>query len=183
MSTAPERVGCESALGGHPQNEAKDLDVLLGVGSHQVDEESPHGGIPIGAEPLPESSQLSTISQLMAQEGSSLRSQNPVLAGAAEDGDDLFGHPFRPAPGDGVGEILEDPVVPLLIIENQLNQIPRSRRLCLLDEPLVPLKKFCFLTSVSVQCFYDLVGRDAGTRGAQPLEGLLKSGRHDDSFG
>jgi hypothetical protein len=72
-------------------------------------------------------------------------------------------------------------VVSLLVIKNQLDQIPSSWGLCLLDEPLVALQKFCFLATVSVQCFYDLVGRDAGTRSAQPLEGLFKPGHHKDS--
>jgi len=101
--------------------------VLLGVRSHQVDEQAPHGGIVIGTEPLPESPQLSAISQLVSQEGSSLRSESPVLAVSWKDGDDLFGHPFRPAPGDRVGKFLEHPVVSLLVIENQLDQIPSSR--------------------------------------------------------
>jgi len=138
---------------------------------------------PMGAESPPESSQLRAISQLVSQEGSSLRSERPVAAVRWKDGDDVFGYPFCPAPGDRVGQVPEDPVVSLLVIENQLDQIPSSRGLCFLDEPLVALQKLCFLATVSVQCFDDLVGRDAGTRGAQPFGGLLKSGGHTDSLG
>ena len=70
---------------------------------------------------------MSAISQLVAQEGSSLRSQRPVLAVPRKDGDDFVGHPFCSAPGDRIGEFLEHPVVTLLIIENQLDQIPSTR--------------------------------------------------------
>ena len=158
MSTPSEKAECASASGGDPQNESKDVDVFLGVRSHQVDEHAPQGCFPIGAEPPPESPQLSAISQFVFQENSSLRSERPVLAFSWKDGDDFFGHPFRPTPHDRIGEFLEHPMMSLLVIENQLDQIPSSRGLCLLDEPLVALQKSCFLATVSVQCFYNLMG-------------------------
>ena len=132
--------------------------MLLGIRSHQVDEQAPQGDFSIGAESPAESPQLTAISQLVSQECSSLRSESPVFAVSWKDGNHFFGHPFRPAPGDRVGEFLEDPVVPLFVIEDQLDQIPSSRRLCLLDEPLIALQEFCFLATVSVQCFYDVIG-------------------------
>ena len=74
-------------------------------------------------------------------------------------------------------------MVSLLVIENQLDQIPSSWGLCLLDKPLVALQEFCFVATVSVHRFYDLVGENAGTRGAQSLEGLFKPGHHKNSVG
>jgi hypothetical protein len=65
MSTPPEVAECESAAGGGSQNEAKDIDVFLGIRSHQVDEQAPQGGISIGAEPPPEAPQLRAIAQLV----------------------------------------------------------------------------------------------------------------------
>ena len=183
MGTPPAEADWQSASRGHPQNESKDIDVLLGVRSHQVDEQAPQRCFSIGAEPPSESPQLSAISQFVSEEGSSLRSESPVLAVHWKDGDDFFGHPFRPTPRDRVGKILEHPMVSLLVIKNQLDQIPSSCGLSLFDESLVALQKFRFLAAVSVQCLDDLVGRNAGTRSAQPLECLFKPRHHKNSVG
>jgi hypothetical protein len=127
MIVLPEVAELASALGGDPQNESKDIDVLLGIRSHQVDEQAPQGGVSIGAEPLSEAPQLLSISQLVSQEGSSLGSESSFVAVPWKDWNDFFGHPLRPTPGDRVGEFLEHPVMSFLVIENQLDQIPSRR--------------------------------------------------------
>ena len=127
MIAVPEVAEFASSLRSDPQNESKDIDVLLGIRSHQVDEQAPHGGISIGAEPPSEAPQLNSISQLVSQEDSSLGSESPFVAVPWKDWDDFFGHPLRPTPGDRVCELLEHPVMSFLVIENELDQIPSSR--------------------------------------------------------
>ena len=121
-------VLAESVSGAVPQNEAKGVDVLLSVRAHEVDEQAPQWVIAIGVEPPPKSAQLRAISQLVSQEGSSLRPERPVTAVLCwKDRDDCLGPAFRPAPCDRVGERFEHLVVSLLVLDNQLNQISSSR--------------------------------------------------------
>jgi len=121
-------VLAESVSGAVPQDEAKAVDVLLSVRAHEVDEQAPQWVITIGVEPPPKSAQLRAISQLVSQEGSSLRPERPVTAVLCwKARDDCLRPAFRPAPGDRVGERLEHLVVSLLVLDNQLDQISSSR--------------------------------------------------------